>query len=375
MSEVLLPLVITEAGRAALINDAQTGTGTVVITEVALGSERWNPTTTASGLKSEFKRVQTIAGEAVSPDTIHITISDYSTDTYSLGEFGLYTNTGVLFAIYSQTTPILEKDSGGILLLAADIVLATPDAQSVTIEGDGFAFPPATETVCGIIELATVDEAKAGTDHERAITPKTLREAIPNATEQKRGILEIATVEEAIAGTDHEKAITPRTLKAAAPDEVFPGVIWMFAGNESQIEDGWQLCNGVGATSNGIRIPDLRNRFVVGAGSSYASGATGGSTSATTSASGNHSHSVSVGNTTLSVHQIPSHNHAFTAALLTGGDGIDGSKIANRGSGYTANTGGSGAHNHSASSGAAGNHTHTVTTVPPYYALAFIIKL
>ena len=32
-------------------------------------------------------------------------------------------------------------------------------------------------------------------------------------------------------------------------------------------------------------------------------------------------------------------------------------------------------HDHSASSGSAGGHTHTVSTLPPYYALAYIIKL
>ena len=54
------------------------------------------------------------------------------------------------------------------------------------------------------------------------------------------------------------------------------GAIIMWSGTVATIPDGFSLCDG----SNGT--PDLRNRFVVGAGSTYAVGATGGS-SATTS--------------------------------------------------------------------------------------------
>ena len=54
------------------------------------------------------------------------------------------------------------------------------------------------------------------------------------------------------------------------------GAIIMWSGTVATIPDGFSLCDG----SNGT--PDLRNRFVIGAGSNYAVGATGGS-SATTS--------------------------------------------------------------------------------------------
>ena len=49
------------------------------------------------------------------------------------------------------------------------------------------------------------------------------------------------------------------------------GAIIMWSGTVATIPDGFSLCDG----SNGT--PDLRNRFVVGAGSTYAVGATGGS--------------------------------------------------------------------------------------------------
>lgn len=180
-------------------------------------------------------------------------------------------------------------------------------------------------------------------------------------------------------------AATPQQLSQAVASAVPPGIISMFAGTEAQIPAGYQLCNGSGQTSNEIDIPDLHDRFVVGAGSSYSPGDTGGSNSKSTNSTGAHSHSVSVGNKMLSVSQIPSHGHDVKSKAKgwVGSEyssGTSGAKtvpttVINPRDIYAANTGGSGAHNHSASSGSAGNHSHSVNVRPPYYALCYIIKL
>lgn len=47
----------------------------------------------------------------------------------------------------------------------------------------------------------------------------------------------------------------------------------MWSGTTTDIPAGWTLCNGV--ASNGLTPPDLRDRFIVGAGSAYSSRATG----------------------------------------------------------------------------------------------------
>ena len=52
------------------------------------------------------------------------------------------------------------------------------------------------------------------------------------------------------------------------------GVIWIWSGSSGSIPTGWHICDGSAGT------PDLRNRFVIGAGNSYGVGATGGSTDA-----------------------------------------------------------------------------------------------
>jgi hypothetical protein len=58
------------------------------------------------------------------------------------------------------------------------------------------------------------------------------------------------------------------------------GGIIMWSGSIGSIPSGYYICDG----SNGT--PDLRDRFVVGAGTSYAVGNTGGFTSSVTSSIG-----------------------------------------------------------------------------------------
>ena len=72
------------------------------------------------------------------------------------------------------------------------------------------------------------------------------------------------------------------------------GGIIMWSGSIASVPTGWFLCDGANGT------PDLRDRFVVGAGSTYATGATGGADTVT-----------------LTEAQLPSHNHTFSGQ--TGG--------------------------------------------------------
>lgn len=139
------------------------------------------------------------------------------------------------------------------------------------------------------------------------------------------------------------------------------GIICMWSG--SAVPGGWHLCDGTDGT------PDLRNRFIVGAGSTYNIGNTGGSDSVV-----------------LTENQMPSHTHetkmksedspywGYTGThnvLGTHGhDGTEGLGIPKKGihSGYdttydikieTTSTGSNEAHENR----------------PPYYALAYIMKI
>lgn len=178
------------------------------------------------------------------------------------------------------------------------------------------------------------------------------------------------------------------------PQSVFTaGMIMMFYGDVNDIPDGWALCDG----NNGR--PDLRNRFIVGVGSDYVLGDTGGDdllTGLVTGADGGHDHGAATGSTTLTEDQIPTHSHSLYC-WLTGSQGNAESFVGGSAKGIAGNqesgtygyidTGaggnqlvedaGSGSEGHTHTITAEGNHTHTIDTIdnrPPYYALYFIIK-
>ena len=139
---------------------------------------------------------------------------------------------------------------------------------------------------------------------------------------------------------------------AAATASTIPvGVITMWSGSIATIPFGWLLCNG----SNGT--PDLRNRFIVGAGNSYNVGATGGSADA---ALVSHTHSFSgsgsgSGSATTSS-SLGSHSHTYSNTT--------GSSLGSHSHTYSNTTGstlGTHTHTYSAGTSTAGAHVHTIT--------------
>jgi len=185
-------------------------------------------------------------------------------------------------------------------------------------------------------------------------------------------------------------------LKVTGESNVMPsGGIIMWSGSTDDIPTTWALCDGLNGT------PDLRDRFVVGAGSSYSVGATGGansvaltiaqlpahahSFSGSSSSAGYHSHSGSTNSTGTHTH---SYSDSYLAYVEIGNiydlqsRGRDGRKVNNN------TTGSAGAHSHSVTINSAGAHTHTISGTigstgsgqahenrPPFYALAYIMKL
>ncbi len=74
----------------------------------------------------------------------------------------------------------------------------------------------ATESLSGLVPLASNADALAGTDVVKAMTPARVKEAIlqhvPYASTDAAGKIEIATQDEVNAGTDAIRVVTPATL-------------------------------------------------------------------------------------------------------------------------------------------------------------------
>lgn len=155
---------------------------------------------------------------------------------------------------------------------------------------------------------------------------------------------------------------TTAALNTASTHYVPSGGIILWSGSTASIPAGWHLCDG----SNGT--PNLQDQFVVGAGNSYAVGATGGADTVT-----------------LSTSQMPSHTHTFSGTTdgigdhthsIPDGSGVDGAQALEAGGVVgTIQSGAAGAHSHTfsgttASEGSGSGHENR----PPYYALAYIMK-
>jgi hypothetical protein len=137
----VLPLQITDAGRAAMIDPVGGGTRAVTIAAAGLSQTDFVAAPTLEALPGEFKRVPTVSGQTVAPDTVHLTLRDDSVETYALRGFGLYLSDGTLFAVHSEPDPILEKAAFATLLLAFDWTLAASDAAAITFGDTSFLNP------------------------------------------------------------------------------------------------------------------------------------------------------------------------------------------------------------------------------------------
>ncbi|HWX66043.1 MAG TPA: hypothetical protein VNZ27_06370 [Rhodanobacter sp.] len=174
-----LKLIVSAAGREALANAKHDGTNAIKIASVGITATSFNATPTTSMIPGEIKRISTISGGAVAPDTLHVTIRDDSTDSYSVRGVGLYLDDGItLFGSYSQATDLLQKSSQATMLLAGDIQFADIDATSLTFGDTNFQMNQATTEISGVLELATDAETITGIDSQRAITPKGLLAAL-----------------------------------------------------------------------------------------------------------------------------------------------------------------------------------------------------
>ena len=97
-------------------------------------------------------------------------------------------------------------------------------------------------------------------------------------------------------------------FSVSVPSAFVSGMIILWYGNTGNIPTGFVLCDGNSGT------PNLTDRFVVGAGSAYGVGATGGSSSVTLSTANLPSHNHSFSGSTSHSHTINNHTHSFSGS-------------------------------------------------------------
>ena len=185
---------------------------------------------------------------------------------------------------------------------------------------------------------------------------------------------------------------------------------------QSEHDPGWLICDGGSDGSSGT-VPDLREKFIMGATGTSDAGIVGGASSATPTININNTtqggslnevtvtasiRSAATGLTvnarTITIDTMPQHNHSITACRDNGSSSVtplgpgDTTNVYQQWTGYT---GGNGGHDHGVTdpththtvsisphthtfTGAAHNHTATisaVSTLPPYYKLIYCVKL
>ncbi len=157
--------------------------------------------------------------------------------------------------------------------------------------------------------------------------------------------------------------------------------IIMWSGTIEEIPEGWALdeegrpTTDPVAADKGVMLPDLRAKFVIGSGNGYEVGSSGGSKTL------NLSHIHTTGDHTLTVAQIPPHNHAngnykYMLQYTGGNTTADTDSTSNepdiKNKGEVTNVGGGQPHNHG-NTGTALSANQDI--LPPFFALAFIMKL
>lgn len=229
--------------------------------------------------------------------------------------------------------------------------------------------------------------------------------AIPEAVFQAQPVTYLGVT----VGADAELLPRQRFLIAAyamrSGDGVPSGVILLWSGAVAAVPPGWALCDGVKRTrADGFVVtpPDLRDRFVVGAGPAYAVNAVGGV------ASQNLSHTHSITPESLITSRVDDHQHSVDLGTdgslgesgrvalddkggvvvgghshnVSGATGWQGGHDHRVGvyshGGVTGRAGASAldnvsAHSHGGATGSAG--ASALDNRPPYFALAYIMKL
>jgi hypothetical protein len=175
------------------------------------------------------------------------------------------------------------------------------------------------------------------------------------------------------AGADGPQGIQGIQGPAGSDASIPSGLIAMWAGVLANIPSGWHLCDGLNGT------PDLRSKFIKGSAAGAESGVTGGAASVNYTPAGTNTGAAVSAHSGTAVADHPSHTHTgasagttpklFTSNTSTGVPGISGGPSATLTHTVTQPA------NHTVTQPTFAGTQASIATEPPYYSLAFIMKL
>ena len=226
-------------------------------------------------------------------------------------------------------------DTGDLVVRSSDVGefdAGDADAEPITQVAE-----PSHET--GEVFLGTAFQVEGAI--ERVFDGRYVLDGVPNSviTQGEGSGLTAEFVEPQGEGS----GLDADTLRGETKDDIVPqGVIVMWSGAITEIPDDWTLCDGTDGA------PDLTDRFVVGAGGGYDVDETGGSDEVQ-----------------LTESELPEHSHTRAGSQLSGSGsnafqtGIESTDPNLRSTEWLGDTGGDEPHENR----------------PPYYALAYIMKI
>lgn len=233
------------------------------------------------------------------------------------------------------------------------------------------------------------DGATSGSSGGLSLTPSGLSVDAGQGIQINAGGVSIKLAENSGLSADEKNG-----LKIVPEQQFQKGMVMMFAGTATEIPKGWALCDGSPGT------PNLIDRFILGSkpadsgkfNSATLTGSENTKVYSTESSSETVFGTISIENTTLGVNQIPSHYHIggmpyYNASHNNYGRVVVGGDISINDTNdsffitdsaplgpYTSGTGGGEGHTHTGTLSTTA-HKHKTDVIPPYYTLAFIIKL
>lgn len=275
------------------------------------------------------------AGVPVAPGTKQFTFWIY--DAESGGTLIWPAGAGEVQTITTDNDGVWDASVGANIPLGPDVFADT--SRWLEVKVDDAVNPP---EVLSRVRINTAPFVWVADEAEHADSATTVEDNAVTSAKIPAGGIELSDISQ--SGAAAGQTIKWNGSQWTVSYEMPAGVIVMWSGSAATIPAGWSLCDGTNGT------PDLRNRFVFGATNA---GGTGGSPSAA----------------------VPAHTHVVDPLPFTSvSNSSSYCKVWEVGGQCVAANG----HTHSinvppTTSTAAGGATLSI--MPPYYNLAFIMKL